>query len=86
MGTGAKMTRSYPPTIPLIDDKKGMRIYDNGRDKEDRRRCIVAVTDAFIQPRATHQCKKKRGHGTDGLLCKAHARYFEVIPPSEPRP
>ena len=38
---------------------------------EDEKRCIKEVwpQGGYI----THQCRFKRGHGTDGLFCKWHA-------------
>jgi len=38
---------------------------------EDTTRCIKEVYGAFM---CTHQCRRKRGHGKDGLYCKQHAK------------
>ena len=57
-----------------------MRYYDKwaGNEigfREDEARCVVAVADST----GFHslQCRRKRGHGKDGLLCKQHAKMEE---------
>ena len=37
---------------------------------EDPRRCIEKINDP--NEWYSHQCKRKRGHGPDGLYCKQH--------------
>lgn len=41
--------------------------------REDPSRCIAEVGERphYIH---FHQCSRKRGHGTDGLFCKQHAK------------
>jgi len=51
-----------------------LRVYGSGLDirREDTSRCIARVPDDggyyFFQ------CKRRRGHGEDGLYCKTHAK------------
>ena len=45
-----------------------MRYYGNTRKPEDVNRCAVEVYCDW-------QCKRPRGHGKDGLMCKQHAKY-----------
>lgn len=44
---------------------------------EDKTRCIKEVYDSTGWH--AYQCKKKRGHGPDGLYCKQHAKQRNVI-------
>ncbi len=54
-----------------------MRRYGSwaGNEKgnpEDTTKCIVEVHDSS-RGCLSHQCRRKRGHGPDGLYCKQHA-------------
>jgi len=56
-----------------------MRVYgrwagDPRGKPEDTRRCIVEVMDNVSW--LSHQCQRRRGHGTNGLFCKQHAARF----------
>lgn len=42
-------------------------------DPENKAHCVVSVADGG-RSCLTHQCRKKRGHGKDGLLCAQHAK------------
>jgi hypothetical protein len=42
---------------------------------EDKDRCIEAVYGGDY---ILYQCRRKRGHGEDGLRCKQHAKKPEV--------
>lgn len=44
---------------------------------ENPKRCIEEVMDGYF----IVQCKRKRGHGPDGLYCKQHAA--KLAPPAE---
>lgn len=44
----------------------GTHYYQN---LENKANCIVAVPDSYFR----HQCKRPRGFGEGGLLCKQHA-------------
>lgn len=41
--------------------------------KEDKTRCVMSVHDEGRSP-LNHQCRRKRGHGPDGLYCKQHSK------------
>ena len=53
-----------------------MRVYGMYEVLEDATRCFWAVREP---PHYVHeyQCRRKRGHGPDGLFCKQHARMWE---------
>jgi len=56
------------------------RVYDKSiiRPKgipEDPTRCVATVADETGWH--FYQCKRKRGHGSDGLYCKQHAKIIE---------
>jgi len=44
---------------------------------EDKRRCIKEVFDCGFKGFIPRQCRRKRGHGPDGLYCKQHAEKIE---------
>ena len=44
--------------------------------------CVVAVGGGSAWgPANERQCSRKRGHGPDGLYCKAHASGLFPVPP-----
>lgn len=45
--------------------------------KEDVTRCVATVADGGRSP-LSHQCRRKRGHGKDGLFCKQHVHLGEL--------
>jgi hypothetical protein len=51
-----------------------MRRYGSGYapKREDPDCCVANVSDNTPWPNY-HQCRRKRGYGKDGLLCKQHA-------------
>lgn len=60
----------------------GKRVYAvwSGNEKgvpENTDKCIAVVwpTDGWI----SHQCRRKRGYGADGLYCRQHARVHNAL-------
>lgn len=44
-----------------------------GNIVEDKRKCIVAITDSTRATLITRQCNRGRGYGPDGLYCEIHS-------------
>jgi len=53
-----------------------MRRYGHENIAEDSTRCIIEVVippvDLFYAE--SHQCKRQRGHGEEGLFCRQHSK------------
>src|SRR5262245_37826171 len=68
--------------IPDVEPD-GFRRYRRTADdpdgyKEHKNRCIVEVLNTENDPHAMwHQCRRYRGHGPGGEMCKQHAKLYE---------
>ena len=63
----------------LIDGERryGQWAGNKKGNPEDKTKCIVEVCVEQNRWPTFHQCRRKRGHGPEGVLCKQHARILE---------
>ncbi len=54
----------------------GQCSWNRNGDPEDPERCVDEVFPDWTRSCswASHQCRRKRGHGPGGLYCKQHAK------------
>jgi len=45
---------------------------------ENKANCIYEIFPCTRDDWIPHQCRRKRGYGTDGLYCKQHAKKIEA--------